>query len=38
MVEHFVLASSVHAYSTRFRENGSFSLPKIKNFGKTFFV
>ena len=35
-IQHFVLASSIHSYSTRFRENGSFSLPKVKCFGKTY--
>ena len=38
MVEHVVPASSVHSYITRFRENGSFSFPKDKSFGKRSFV
>ena len=38
MKEQFVPTSSVHSYSTRFRENGSFSLPKVKSFGKQSFV
>ena len=28
----------VHSYSTRFRENGCFSLPKVKSFGKKSFA
>ena len=31
-------ASSVHSYITRFRENGCFSVPKVKGFGKTSFA
>ena len=38
MIEHFVPASSVHSYSTRFSEKGSVSLPKFKSFGKKYFV
>ena len=34
MIELYVPASFVHSYSTSFRENGSFSLPKNKSFGK----
>ena len=34
MSEQFIPASSVHTYSTRFRETGSFSIPKVKGFGK----
>ena len=30
MIEQFLPASSVHSYSTRFRENGCFSLRKVK--------
>ncbi|MCU7801520.1 MAG: reverse transcriptase family protein [gamma proteobacterium symbiont of Lucinoma myriamae] len=37
MTEHFVPASSVHSYGTRFRENGCFSIPKVKGFGKKSF-
>ena len=33
MAEQFTPASSVHSYSTRFRQNGCFSLPKAKSFG-----
>ena len=28
----------VHTYSTRFRETGSFSIPKVKGFGMRSFV
>ena len=38
MSEQFIPASSVHIYSTRFRETGSFSIPKVKGFGKRSFV
>ena len=38
MTEHFVLRSTVHSYGTRFRENGYFSLPKVKGFGKKTFA
>ena len=38
MKEHFVPTNSVHSYSTRLRENGCFSLPKVKYFGKKSFV
>ena len=38
MTEQFTPASSVHSYSTRFRENGCFSLPKVKSFGKKSFA
>ena len=38
MIEHFVPVSSVVSYSTQFREDGSFSLPKVKRFGKKSFV
>ena len=34
MTEHFVPASAVHSYGTRFRENGCFSLPKVKDLVK----
>ena len=34
MTEHFVPRSAVHLYGTRFIENGCFSLPKVKGFGK----
>ena len=30
MVEHFIPASSMHSYGTRFRETGCFSIPKVK--------
>ena len=33
MVEHFIPASSIHSYGTRFRET-VFSIPKVKSFGK----
>ena len=29
MVEHFIPASSIHSYGTRFREIGCFSIPKV---------
>ena len=38
MTEHFVPRSAVHSYGTRFRENGCFSLPKVKGFGKKTFA
>ena len=38
MKEQFVPTKSVHSYSTKIRENGSFSLPKVKSFGKKSFV
>ena len=38
MSEQFTPVSSVHTYSTRFRETGSFSIPKVKGFGKRSFV
>lgn len=38
MNAHFVPASSVHSYGTRFRESGCFSLPKVKGFGMKSFV
>ena len=38
MKEHFVPISSVHSYSTRFRENDYFSLPRVKRFGRKSFV
>ena len=34
MTEHFVPTSAVHSYGARFRENGCFSIPKVKEFGK----
>ena len=37
MVEHFIQASSIHSYGTRFRETGCFSIPKVKGFGKKSF-
>ena len=37
MVKHFILASSIHSYGTRFRETGCFSIPKVKGFGKKSF-
>ena len=37
MKEQFVPTSSV-SNSTRFWENGNFSLPKVKSFGKKYFV
>ena len=36
--EYFSLASSVHGYSTRFRDNGSYTIPKVKGFGKKSFA
>ena len=38
MIEQFTPASSVHSYSPRFRENGCFSLTKVKCFGKKYFA
>ena len=38
MGEHFIPASSVHNYSTRFRENGNFLDPKVKGFGRKSFA
>ena len=37
MVEHFVPASSIHSYGTRFRETGCFSIPTVNSFGKKSF-
>ena len=34
MVEHFIPASSIHSYETRFRETCCFSIPTVKKFGK----
>ena len=38
MLEHFISASSVHVYRTRFRDSGCFSVPKVKGFGKKSFA
>ena len=38
MIEQFTPASSVHSYSTRFRENGCFFLQKVKSFVKKSFA
>ena len=38
LAEHFIQASPVHSYSTRFRKSGNFSIPKVKGFGKKSFV
>ena len=38
MIEYFVPRSAVHLYRTRFKENGCFSLPKVKGFGKKTFA
>ena len=38
MTEHFVLRSAVHSYGTISRDNGCFSLPKVKGFGKKTFA
>ena len=38
MIEQFVSASYVQYNRTRFKENGCFSLPKVKSFGKKFFA
>ena len=32
--EYFNLASSVHGYFTRFRDNGSYTILRVKGFGK----
>ena len=37
MVEHFIPASSIHSYGTRFRVTGCFSIPTAKSFGKKSF-
>ena len=37
MVEHFIRASSIHSYGTRFRETGCFSIPTVKSFGRKTF-
>ena len=34
MGEYFSLPSSVHVYFTRFRDNASYTNPKVKGFGK----
>ena len=36
--EYFSLASSVHGYFTRFRDNGSYTIHKVKGFGKKSFA
>ena len=38
MHEHFIPASSIHSYGTRFRENGCFVIPKVKSFGNKSFA
>ena len=38
MTEHFVPTSAVHSCGTRIRENGNFSLPQVKGFGKKTFA
>ena len=38
MIEYFVPVTSVHSYGTRFRENGCFSIPKVKGFGNKSFA
>ena len=30
MIEHFIPASSIHSFGTRFRKTGCFSIPKVK--------
>ena len=37
MVKHFISASSIHSYGTRFREICCFSIPKVRSFRKKFF-
>lgn len=36
--EHFILANVVHSYSTRFRDSNSYSIPRVKGFGKKSFA
>ena len=36
MVEHFIPASSIHSYGTRFRETGCFSIPTVKKWKEIF--
>ena len=38
MSKHFVPVPSVHSYGTRFRENGCFSIRKVKGFVKKSFA
>ena len=38
MTEQFTPASPVHSYSTSFRQNGCFSLSKVKRFGMKSFA
>ena len=38
MTENLIQASSLHSYGTRFRESGNFTIPKVKSFGKKYFV
>ena len=38
MAENRIQASLLHSYSTRFRESGNLSIPKVKSFGKKSFV
>ena len=37
MVEHFILASSIHSYGTRFRKTGCLTIQTVKIFGKKSF-
>ena len=37
MVEHFIPASSIHSYGTRFTETGCFYIRKVKSFRKKSF-
>ena len=36
--KYFNSASSVHGYSTRFRDNGSYTIPQVKGFGQKSFA
>ena len=36
MIEHFIPASSTHAYGPIFRETWCLSNPKVKHFGKKY--
>ena len=37
MFQHYIPASSIHSYETRFRETGCFSIATVKSYGKKSF-
>lgn len=38
MGEHFIPTKDIHSHNTRFREKGSFAIPKVNGFGKKSFA